>query len=62
MDETSTNIWESTYKIWQPTDSVLPMVHTFPKQRGSNLTIIGAITNKKNKKLEKRNSLTPTFK
>ena len=49
MDETSTNIWESSYKIWQPTDSVLPMVHTLPKQRGSNLTIIGTITNKKNK-------------
>ena len=47
MDETSTNVWESKYKIWQPNNSILPMVYSLPNKRGSNVTIIGAITNKK---------------
>lgn len=47
MDETSTNVWESKYKMWQPNNSILPMVYSLPNKRGSNVTIIGAITNKK---------------
>ena len=47
MDETSTNVWESKYKMWQPKNSILPMVYSLPNKRGSNVTIIGAITNKK---------------
>ena len=46
MDETSTNVWESKFKVWQPTNTVLPMVYSLPKKRGSNITIIGAISNK----------------
>jgi len=46
MDETSTNVWESKFKVWQPTNTVLPMVYSLPKKRGSNVTIIGAISNK----------------
>jgi hypothetical protein len=47
MDETSTNVWESKYKMWQPNNLILPMVYSLPNKRGSNVTIIGAITNKK---------------
>ena len=47
MDETSTNVWESKYKMWQPKNSILPMVYSLPNKRGSNATIIGAITNKR---------------
>ena len=47
MDETSTNVWESKYKMWQPNNSIIPMVYSLPNKRGSNVTIIGAITNKK---------------
>jgi hypothetical protein len=47
MDETSTNVWESKYKMWQPKNSILPMVYSLPNKRGSNVTIIGSITNKK---------------
>ncbi len=49
MDETSTNVWEVPQRIWQTTNSRLPMAFTLPKQRGSNITIIGAITNLRNK-------------
>ena len=49
MDETSTNVWESKYKMWQPKNTILPMVYSLPKKRGSNVTIIGAISNRHNK-------------
>ena len=47
MDETSTNVWESKYKMWQPKNSIIPMVYSLPNKRGLNVTIIGAITNMK---------------
>ena len=47
MDETSKNVWESKYKMWQPKNSILLMVYSLPNKRGSNVTIIGAINNKK---------------
>ena len=47
IDETSTNLWEFKSKIWQPRNTILPMSYILPKTRGSNVTIIGAITNKK---------------
>ena len=49
MDETSTNVWEAKYKMWQPKNTILPMVYSLPNKKGSNVTIIGAITNKQNK-------------
>ena len=49
MDETSTNVWETKYKMWQPKNIKLPMVYTLPQKRDSNVTIIGAITSKRNK-------------
>ena len=49
MDETSTNLWEAKYKMWQPNNSILPMVYTLPKKRCSNVTITGMISNMKNK-------------
>jgi len=49
MDETSANAWETKSKLWQPKNTKLPMVYTLPKKRDSNVTIIGAITNKRNK-------------
>ena len=45
--ETSTNLWEFKKKIWQPRNTVLPMSYILPKTRGSNVTVIGAITNLK---------------
>ena len=47
IDETSTNLWEFKRKIWQPRNTVLPMSYILPKTRGSNVTVIGAITNLK---------------
>ena len=47
MDETSTNVWETKSKIWQPVNTLLPMVYSLPQKRGSNVTIIGAITNRR---------------
>ena len=47
IDETSTNLWEFKSKIWQPRNTILPMSYILPKTRGSNVTVIGAITNKK---------------
>jgi len=44
MDETSTNVWEFQGRIWQPRHGTIPMAYTLPKVRGSNVTIIGAIT------------------
>ena len=47
IDETSTNLWEFKRNIWQPRNTVLPMSYILPKTRGSNVTVIGAITNVK---------------
>ena len=49
IDETSTNLWELKSKIWQPRNTIIPMSYILPKTRGSNVTVIGAITNQKNK-------------
>ena len=49
MDETSTNVWEAKYIMRQPKNTILPMVYSLPNKRGSNVTIIRAITNKQNK-------------
>ena len=51
MDEKSTNLWDAKYKIWQPINTILPMVYSLPNKRGSNVTIIRAITNKKMNKI-----------
>ena len=48
IDETSTNCWMARGKIWQPRDSVLPLVFfELPKAKEENCTIIGAISNKR---------------
>jgi transposase len=60
MDETSTNVWETRSKVWQPTKSVLPMVHSLPKNRGSNITIIGAISNQRDQIYSKIANTTNT--
>ena len=46
IDETSTNLWELKSKIWQPRNLIIPMSYTLPKTRGSNVTVIVAISNK----------------
>jgi len=49
IDETSTNCWMARGKIWQPRNSVLPLVlYELPKAKEENCTIIGAISNKRN--------------
>ena len=46
IDETSTNCWAVRNKIWQPRNSVLPLVYfELPKNKEENCTIIGAISN-----------------
>ena len=48
IDETSTNCWMARGKIWQPRNSVLPLVFLeLPKAKEENCTIIGAISNKR---------------
>ena len=48
IDETSTNCWMARGKIWQPRNSVLPLVFfELPKAKEENCTIIGAISNKR---------------
>jgi hypothetical protein len=44
MDETSTDCWATRSKIWQPKNSVLPLVVQRTKNKESNVTIIGAIS------------------
>ena len=44
MDETSTDCWATRTKIWQPRDSVLPLVVQRTQQKEKNITIIGAIS------------------
>ena len=44
MDETSTDCWAKRSKIWQPKNSVLPLVVQRTKNKESNVTIIGAIS------------------
>ena len=60
MDETSTNVWETRNKMWQPTNTKLPMAYTLPNQRGSNVTIIGAISNLRSRIFFKITSTTNT--
>ena len=49
IDETSTHLWEIKKKIWQPRHATIPMTYDLPKERGSNVTVIGAITSKSDK-------------
>ena len=44
MDETSTDCWATRAKIWQPRDSVLPLVVQRTKNKENNVTVIGAIS------------------
>ena len=44
MDETSTNMWATRPKIWQPKDSLLPLVVQRTREQEENVTIIGAIS------------------
>jgi hypothetical protein len=44
MDETSTDCWATRSKIWQPRNSVLPLVVQRTKTKENNVTIIGAIS------------------
>ena len=44
MDETSTDCWATRAKIWQPKDSVLPLVIQRTQKKEENITIIGAIS------------------
>ena len=44
MDETSTDCWATRTKIWQPKDSVLPLVIQRTQKKEENITIIGAIS------------------
>jgi transposase len=44
MDETSTDLWDKRGKIWQPKDSILPMVIQKSRDRGKSITIIGGIS------------------
>ena len=46
MDETTTDMWAIRGKIWQPKDSVLPLVIQRALKKESNVTIIGAISQK----------------
>ena len=49
IDETSTNLWELKNKIWQPRNPIIPMSYTLQKTRGSNVAVIGAISNKESR-------------
>ena len=44
MDETSTDCWATRSKIWQPENSVLPLVVQRTKNKENNVTVIGAIS------------------
>jgi hypothetical protein len=44
MDEASTHLWESRKSIWQPKDDNIRVA--IPPQRGSSVTMMGAIFNK----------------
>jgi len=37
MDETSTDLWDKRGKIWQPKDSILPMVIQKSRDRGKSI-------------------------
>ena len=47
IDETTTHLWEFKKKIWQPRHATIPMTYELPKDRGSSITIIGAITSQR---------------
>jgi len=44
IDESSTDLWDKRGKIWQPKDSILPMVIQKSRDRGKSITIIGGIS------------------
>jgi len=44
IDESSTDLWEKRGKIWQPKDSILPMVIQKCRDRVKSITIIGGIS------------------
>jgi len=44
FDESSTHLWETRSKIWQPKDDKLRVA--IPSSRGSGVTILGTVSNK----------------
>ena len=47
LDETSTHLWQKKDRMWRPADGSLCL--SLLQKRGSSITIIGAISNKRPK-------------
>jgi transposase len=47
FDETTTNLWEQKHRIWMPVKDRIKVI--VPQDRGSSVTVLGAISNKRPK-------------